>query len=276
MVDLEVDSAITDAGEGRYTATLSPDWNVWGPVGGYVASVALRAAGAATTLRRPASLSCQFLRAAQFDQVELVVEPLRASRRAEALRVTMTQAGKTVLHATVWAAAESLDGPSLPLAAAPQAPPPQELPTMEERMAEWGQTSFPHLFHSDTRPVSWLERVSDQFGEPNQRGWMRLRKGRVFDDDPWLDAARSVLYSDIVAFPSVMLASPDGLPPFVAPTMELQVIFHDTAPESEWLLVDGHASALKHGLASGRAAIWTQDGRLLATGAQQMLCRMFG
>ncbi|MEU6715866.1 thioesterase family protein [Nonomuraea sp. NPDC046802] len=276
MVDLEADSAITDVGEGRYTATLSPDWNVWGPVGGYVASVALRAAGAATTLRRPASLSCQFLHAAQFDQVELVVEPLRASRRAEALRVTMTQAGKTVLHATVWAAAESLDGPSLPLAAAPQAPPPEELPTMEERMAEWGQTSLPHLFHSDTRPVSWLERVSDQFGEPNQRGWMRLRKGRVFDDDPWLDAARSVLYSDIVAFPSVMLASPDGLPPYVAPTMELQVIFHDTAPESEWLLVDGHASALKHGLASGRAAIWAQDGRLLATGAQQMLCRMFG
>jgi hypothetical protein len=45
MGDLERDTRLA-GGEGRYTATLSRDWEIWGPNGGYLASLALRAAGA--------------------------------------------------------------------------------------------------------------------------------------------------------------------------------------------------------------------------------------
>ena len=48
MGDLAADTAVTEVGEGRYTARLSRDWEIWGPMGGYVAATALRAAGAAS------------------------------------------------------------------------------------------------------------------------------------------------------------------------------------------------------------------------------------
>ena len=71
MGDLEEDTAIERVGPGRYTAAVSPDWALIGPVGGYLASIALRAAGAYASLPRPASLSCQYLSRARFDTVDL-------------------------------------------------------------------------------------------------------------------------------------------------------------------------------------------------------------
>ena len=45
MGDLAVDTAVRPTGEGRYEAELSGDWEIWGPMGGYVAACALRADG---------------------------------------------------------------------------------------------------------------------------------------------------------------------------------------------------------------------------------------
>ena len=46
MGDLGVDTAVEALGDGRYRAHVSRDWEIWGPEGGYIASLALRAAGA--------------------------------------------------------------------------------------------------------------------------------------------------------------------------------------------------------------------------------------
>jgi acyl-CoA thioesterase-2 len=46
MGDLEADTAVEPVGDGRYQATLSAEWEIWGPMGGYVAAVALRPAAA--------------------------------------------------------------------------------------------------------------------------------------------------------------------------------------------------------------------------------------
>ena len=73
MGDLAVDTAVRARGEGRYEATLSADWEIWGPMGGYVAAVALRAAGASTPELRPAAFSCHYLGVAQFDTVDIKV-----------------------------------------------------------------------------------------------------------------------------------------------------------------------------------------------------------
>src|SRR4029077_20273976 len=54
MGDLAVDTAV-EGHDGRYTARLSRDWEIWGPNGGYVAALALRAAGAPSRLAAPAS-----------------------------------------------------------------------------------------------------------------------------------------------------------------------------------------------------------------------------
>ena len=57
MGKLQIDTAIQQDGE-RLTCVLHKDWNIWGPNGGYVASVAQRAAGAvAPSDHRPATIS---------------------------------------------------------------------------------------------------------------------------------------------------------------------------------------------------------------------------
>ena len=51
MGDLAVDTATEQIGPNTFLCDLSPDWEIWGPNGGYLASVALRAAGIASGQR---------------------------------------------------------------------------------------------------------------------------------------------------------------------------------------------------------------------------------
>ena len=91
MGDIEVQTAVEPVGDGRFTAMVHADWEIWGPCGGYVAALALRAAGAESPFARPASFFCHYLSVAAFAPVDLVVTPLRAGRTVLAQRVTMTQ-----------------------------------------------------------------------------------------------------------------------------------------------------------------------------------------
>ena len=72
--DLE-QATYLDVENGRYRAQLSKDWGIWGPNGGYLAAIALRAAGEVANIQRPASFYCHFLSSPSFDTVELTVSP---------------------------------------------------------------------------------------------------------------------------------------------------------------------------------------------------------
>src|SRR6185436_14474549 len=132
MSHLVEDTAV-EGKEGRYVARLSSDWQVWGPMGGYVAAVALRAAAAQATLPRPVAFACQFLSVADFSAVDLEVVTLRSSRRAEALRVSMTQAGRPVLEALVSVVAPK-PGLTHDASRCPPVPRPEELKSIDELM----------------------------------------------------------------------------------------------------------------------------------------------
>lgn len=58
--------------DGRYLAHLSEDWEIWGPNGGYLAAIALRAAGSVAQIERPASFYCHFLSSPAFAAVQLL------------------------------------------------------------------------------------------------------------------------------------------------------------------------------------------------------------
>src|ERR1700693_5291808 len=103
MGDLGIDTAV-EGRDGRYRARMAADWEIWGPNGGYVASIALRAAGAHSRFDRPATLVGRFLGFSDFDHdVDLDVTPLREAKRAESIRVSMTQRGLPIFDAMVWA-----------------------------------------------------------------------------------------------------------------------------------------------------------------------------
>src|SRR6059036_459132 len=103
MGDLASDTAVEGL-DGRYTARFSRDWEIWGPNGGYIASLALRAAGAHSRFDRPASLVGHFLGVATFDRpLDIRVETLRPAKRAESIRVSLSQGDDPIFEAMVWA-----------------------------------------------------------------------------------------------------------------------------------------------------------------------------
>src|SRR5690606_41554469 len=52
-------------------------------------------------------------------------------------------------------------------------------------------------------------------------------------------------------------------PPFIAPTLDLYVAFHELVPESEYLLVDGHSPTGADGLIGFTTRVWSEDRRLV-------------
>jgi acyl-CoA thioesterase-2 len=271
--DLAADTAVA-GGEGRYTATPNEDWNIWGPNGGYVASIALRAAMAATELERPASLTCQYLRPARFEEVQLEVRSLRRSKRAECLAVSMTQDGEPVLEAQVWASIEqdAIEHQHAPMW---REGPASAYPTIEERFEEAGiepgQPPFVFWNNFEHRPTDFLARWEDrEAGEPEAGGWYRYAPTPTFDD-PVVDACRALILADTFTWPAVTRAHA-GQIPFIAPSLDLWVSFHHDIRDSEWLLVEGEAPVAHRGTIACRSQVWSEDGRLAASGSGTLLC----
>jgi acyl-CoA thioesterase len=271
MGNLGSDTAIEPIGEDRYRAALSPDWAMWGPNGGYLAAIALRAAGASANLARPASVSCGFLSTAKGAEVTLAVTRVRSGRRAELLSVTMLEGDRPIVAATVWAVASELEGPERQWRDMPDVPSPADVPTMAERVAAAGGRPIPLWKNYEIRPVGELDAGPDRpAGDPRGHAWVKFVPQAEFPDDPWLDAGRCLIATDIIGFPSVAQGFAASEVRFIAPTLDLQVAFHG-APAGEWLLVDAEGVRTGGGLAGARAQIWSPKSGLVSSGTQQMM-----
>jgi acyl-CoA thioesterase II len=269
--DFAIDTAV-EGGDGHYVARLSRDWEIWGPNGGYVAAIALRAAGAATTLRRPASFVCHFLSVAEFEPVELTVTTLRATKRAASLRVSMTQHGRAILEGLAWVVEDRLTGLVHDDVQMPDVPTPERLKSIDELIAPADRAQRHRFWDNlEVRPLMWVPWSERKPDRPVWREWYRFRPRATFDD-PFTDAARAALLIDTMAWPAACRAhGPD--PGYVAPSIDVSVQFHRTAPATEWLLCDASAPVAAHGLIGGQTRVWSPDGHLLASGVGQLLCR---
>ena len=271
MGDLEHDTGVEALGEGRYRATLSPEWEIWGPMGGYVAAVALRAAGVSSPFRRPASLACQYLAVAEFGAVDVTVTSRRSARTALAQRIEMTQRGRPVLDATVWSVGE-VRGLEHDAAVAPGVPGPDGLASMEELLP--GEPPFfPFWDNIETRPLAF-ERPWPPDGPrpPVWQSWARFRPTATFED-PWVDAARAVILLDVQSWPAASRQHAWRQHAYVAPSLDLYVAFHEPAHDSEWLLADGYAPVAGEGLFGWWGRVWSTTRRLVASAAGQALFR---
>jgi len=258
-------------GEGRYTATLSPEWEIWGPNGGYVASIALRAAAAHAAFDRPATFSCHYLSVASFDTVDLDVRTLRRTKRAESVAVTMTQAGTPILEAWVWMVMGGA-GVHHDHAVMPAVEHHEKLPEIRDLLPPDTPLLFPFWGNFESKPLVWYDDPMDRpAGEPVFRNWYRFTPQATFDD-PVVDACRSLILLDTVGWPAATRAHTPDLP-WMAPNLDFTAQFHRAAPAAEWLLADGVAPVAADGLIGYMSRIWTDQGVLLASGSGQLLCR---
>ncbi len=265
--DFLADTAVERDGD-RFRAALSPQWEVWGPLGGYVAAIGLRALGAASDLPRPASFQCLFLSVGHFGEVDVDVTSLRRGRRSEALSVHITQEGRPVLAGTGWVVEDGMDGLEHEHARMPEVPRAEELASYADLAEDYDQW-FPVWRAIDGRPVLWLDEPSP----PVWHTWMRL-----FDTpkltDPFLEAARQAMWMDLMMWNAAAAPhTPPWPPAYMAPNLDLSVVFHAGAPDDEWLLCDSHAPVGRHGLVGCTGRVWSPSGRLLASGTSTLLCR---
>lgn len=261
-----------DDGDGRYQATLVDDWEIWGPMGGYVAAVALRAAGAESPFPRPATFSCHYLSVARFGVVDVQVTTRRQARTAASQRVEITQEGKPILDATVWSVGE-VEGLEHDETTPPDVPGPDELPSIEELLPDDAQPPFAFWNNLDAKPLQFeVEWPPDGPRPARWQEWLRFVPTSTFED-PWVDAARCVVLVDLPSWPSAHRPHAWTQPPFIAPTLDLNVAFHQPTAGQDWLLCDGAAPLSTGGLFGWTARVWSPGGRLHASGGGQCLYR---
>jgi acyl-CoA thioesterase-2 len=272
MGDLAIDTKVTGS-VGRYSARLSRDWEIWGPNGGYIASIALRAAGAHSRFGRPVSIVGHFLGVASFDDVLLEVRTLRATKRAESMRVSMKQGRDSIFEALVWTCAP-MEGLEHELAINPATFDPESVPPTSERLeAEGIEPMYRFWSNLDERSESWLSR--DEWLErtpayPSFERWYRFLPTSTFDD-LWVDACRSLILVDTLGWPAVSNLHIDS--GYIAPSIDISCTFHRARIHEPWLFAQGSSVSANAGLVGCDVRVWSRDGALLAMGTSQLLCR---
>ncbi len=244
--------------------------------GGQVAGQALVAAGRTVPKGNVHSLHAYFLRPGDTSRPILYeVDRIRDGRSFTTRRVVAIQHGRAIFHLS---ASFHIDEPGvdhhLPM---PDAPPPESLPTHQERMAPFKEQLGE--WYDRPRPID-IRFVDDptrahQRGprSPHQKVWMRA-DGRLPDN--------RLLHACIVAYASDMTLLDSTLLPHnvswdhglkMMASLDHAMWFHRPFRADEWLLYDQHSPSASgaRGLAYGE--IYSADGRLVVSVVQEGLIR---
>jgi acyl-CoA thioesterase len=255
-------------GDHGLVVALDQAWDIWGPAGGYIAAIALRAVHQdAATGHRPVTLTGQFVGVAKPGRLDVQVEPVKSGSTA-LFSIRLTQEGRVVFLAQVWTTARN--DQSQPLAPAmPIVPVPDGLRGQDEITAERGIKQIPFWQNIEGRPANFRLVDDPLSDDTHQWRWMRMRDWAQ-TDDLFLDAMRYVLLIDIGVWPAHwhLLTEPAN---YFAPSLDIWVHFHGGAAAGAWLLSDAEADVSGNGTISGRVRIWSEDGRALATGGGHCL-----
>jgi acyl-CoA thioesterase II len=264
--NLDDDLALSAHGNGAYRAVVSRDWEMWGPLGGYVAAMALRAAGRESPFSRPISFSSHFVSVAAFDEVAIDVRCVRAGRSAASHHVRISQQDRTILEAAVWSA-DVGEGPEHLECPAPRVVRPPSLAASSDEDQQLFPFSRNFLVGSAHDPANgpYPETATWQV-------WASFIPEPCFSD-PWLDSCRSVIVLDVSSYMAASNRHGGGQIPYFAPSLDINVAFHLDATTSEWLLIDTHAPISSGGLFCWRGHVWTSSGAIVASAQGQNLWR---
>lgn len=271
-MDLEADTVLRADGEGHFTIDLSPGWNIWGMNGGYLAAVALRAAGGSAAWEAPAAISVSFLSRPRPGPAQVSVEVIRRTGKAECRSVTMAQDSTPILTGSVWCAAGGLEGNEPRRRVLPA---PESVPTRLERINNEESLLLPWQVAIEDRPLFFADEWPDGWGtrapsEPEFEGWFRCRPEAIFKS-PWVNAARVLVISDIYPLFGYIQATRGLEFTCRVATIWLSVQFHRPTDQEEFLFGDCRVLGAAGGLIGTSTSIWSRDGKCCATAIQQNL-----
>ncbi|GAA4459947.1 acyl-CoA thioesterase [Phytohabitans houttuyneae] len=250
--------------------------------GGLIAAQALAAAGRTVRPGRPVhSLHAYFTRPGDSRRpITYAVETLRDGRSMSARRVVAIQRGTPIffLSASFHDPDTGLEHEQPP----PKVPAPDEVPTLAELLAGEPRrlAAVEHmLFAFDARyigPPPWAQEAAEQVAGMPRQAWVRVA-GKL-PDDPLVHASALTFISDLPLLINSMVAGHEQEwgPADAGVSIDHTVWFHRPCRADEWLLYDCRSpwAAGGRGLATGR--LYTTDGDLVATVAQEGLLRWHG
>jgi acyl-CoA thioesterase-2 len=245
--------ALEDLGGNRFASTVTYD-DGWRLYGGQVCAQALMAAGRTVAPDRfPHSLHAYFLRMGTPTlPVELTVEEDRDGRSFSARRVTVRQKGEVILTMSLSFALDDVIAPD------------------DEQLLDFPAADAPV---DPLRPLVLLEfeqsipkQVHPLYSYPT-RHWLRCVA--ELPDDPLVDAAVITYLSDLCTGHDALATSPDR----AQATLDHALWFHRRASPAQWLLVDLSSRGVKGGRGLYTGEIWTAEGTLVASLAQESLYR---
>lgn len=236
--------------------------------GQLLAQMIMAAADVVKNAKETKSIHAVFARAASYEQpLELEVETLQAGRAWASHTLTATQSSKLMSRATVLQSADEPDlirhGPTRP-----------DVPGPDVLKTEPGFLVFPG---AEARPVVAPDATAPD-GSPADYFWVRLSNARGLEP---LAAHQAILawsqpgnlialamrpHADIVDISAAHRSVSTGV---IAHTTH----FHDRFDASNWLLVAEQATWAGRGRVHGSGSVFTEDGRLIASYAQDSMVR---
>jgi acyl-CoA thioesterase II len=250
--------------------------------GGQVAGQALVAAGRTVDPSRTVhSLHGYFVRGGDpAEPITYTVENVRDGRSFSVRRSVAVQHGKPIffMSASFQRSEQGLDHQ---IEVPPDVPPPDEVPTMGERLARfperagiWGVIPRP----IDVRYIGepgWT-RPGERPADASQQVWIRI-DGKL-PDDPLVHACALTFASDMTLLDAVLSTHGEVWGPggYIGASLDHALWFHRPFRADEWLLYDctSPSASGARGLANGR--LYTADGRLVASAVQEGLLRRIG
>jgi acyl-CoA thioesterase-2 len=249
--------------------------------GGQVLGQALRAAYATVEAGRLAhSLHAYFLQRGDFNApIVYFVDRSRDGRSFTNRRVTAIQHGEQIFHMAASFQApqpgveHQLTMPDVPAPeslASSAALPPETLARLPERMRRYYGQARPFEFRP-TEPVDLLE---PRRGPPSQRIWIRAVDALPDDDE-----LHRCLFAYVSDFHLLNAATrPHALPflsgSLIRASIDHAMWFHRPMRVDEWLLYDIDSPSASGARGFARGSVYTRDGRLVGSTAQEGLLRV--
>jgi acyl-CoA thioesterase-2 len=258
---------------------VSPDEDRQRVFGGQVAGQALIAAG--KTVERPVhSLHAYFLRPGDM-KVPIVyqVDRLRDGRTFTTRHVTAIQHGRPIFALS--ASFQSEEAGLEHQASMPEAPDPESLPTFRERILASENAPPEFVRHMlargehpiDSRPTDeGLFWVRDRY-PAESRVWIRAN-GQL-PDDPLLHQCVATYASDMTLLETAIRPHPIAMidEGMTAASLDHSMWFHRPFRADEWLLYAQDSWSMSNSRGFTTAKLFTRDGRLAASVAQEGFLR---
>ena len=246
--------------------------------GGQVISQALMAAYRTVEDRMCHSLHAYFIRPGDPSiPILYEVDQSRNGRSFTTRRVVAIQDGEQIfnLAASFHVAETGFEHQS----DMPDVPPPEDLPPEQDQRKAIARMLPPEMAKSfeveqpiDLRPVQPQNIVNPQKLEPINNVWLRLKK--PISDDKTLHQVVLAYASDMTLLDTCV--RPHGVNFFHGTQMaslDHAMWFHDDFRADDWLLYSQDSPRASGGRGMNRGTIYTRDGRLVASVAQEGLIR---